>query len=184
MKKIEYQSIKDEVMYNHGKQDKYTSIAYTATIAVWTIALAESNAWIALAPMLFLVPVSMRISDCRYSISFLASYLAIYFEGKEHPGWESRREKYYSKNPRSMLDRCIYHFSKWDLSFLSFISALLFWLLHGFDFKSIWISIIIILVQGILVIFISFISLKYSNVSKLKKKMTPRWERLLKDEKK
>lgn len=186
MKSIEYQGIKTELIFNHQKQDTYVSIAYTATIAVWTIALTISNAWVAIAPMLFLIPISMRISHCRYSISFLGAYLAVFFEGKDNLGWEYRREKYYFDNPRSKFDGIIELFSKWDLSFLSFISAILFWGVHGFEnysLKTLYIPIIIIIFQLCFILITIIISWKYSNIAALKNNMMDKWSILLDEEK-
>lgn len=186
MKTIEYQGIKTELMHNHQKQDTYVSIAYTATIAVWTIALTASKAWALMAPMLFLIPIAMRISYCRYSISFLGAYLAIYFEGKDNLGWEYRREKYYSENPRSNYDKIIDRFSKWDLPFLSLISGILFWMLNGFcDYtrETFWIPLTIIICQAGLITVTIYVSRKYSNISIPKNDMMQKWSVLADEEK-
>ena len=90
-----YNDLRDEIMDLIKRQDTYLLAAITMTITVLSFSLQFGNEWVALLPLLILLPVSKRFTDFRYGIVFLASYMAIFLEEKSSTGWEYMREKYY-----------------------------------------------------------------------------------------
>lgn len=90
-------------MYNNSRQDTYTNYAYVLVAAVWALAFSVQNEWIALIPLFVLIPICLRISDCRYSIAFLASYIKVFLESEEDLGWQTMHVKYYKNNKRTIV---------------------------------------------------------------------------------
>lgn len=155
-KKITHQNLHDEIVYNIKKQDNYTATAYTITISIWTIALGMSNEWIALIPLVILLPITLLVCDCRYSIAFISSYMAVFLEEESTAGWEYMREVYYSENRRSSTDKMIYLYSKFGFWVLNAVSVVIFWAIRGLNFKifdNIWFGHALFAIQVLLIIF-------------------------------
>ncbi len=94
-KDMVYSNLRDEIMDLIKRQDTYLLAAITMTITVLSFSLQFGNEWVALLPLLILLPMSKRFSDFRYGIVFLASYMAVFLEEKSPTGWEYMREEYY-----------------------------------------------------------------------------------------
>ena len=73
-----YQNLREEIMYYTKKQDTCITTTFSLTVSIWTLALTLSKAWIALIPLAIIIPMSIVVCNCRYSIAFLASYMAIF----------------------------------------------------------------------------------------------------------
>lgn len=177
MDKDTYQQLSDEITYNHSKQDTYTNYAYVFSATVWTIAVSANIPWLVLIPMVILVPIGLRISDCRYSIAFLSSYLAVFIEPTTSTNWHMVREKYYKKHKRSLFDRFAYHGQKIDIPFLCSISMAIFWMLRGGKLViNEWITIAVVVFQVFIIVFNSIVCLRNSDMSKLKQPMINNWK--------
>ncbi len=166
MDKETYQLLSDEIMYNHSKQDTYTNYAYVFSAAVWTIAVSANISWVALIAMVIIIPIGLRIADCRYSIAFLSSYLATFADPSAN-NWHMMREKYYKKYKRSLFDRIAYHGQKNDILILSTVSIAIFWMIRGGQpVINEWITIAFIVFQTVTIIFISIICLRQHRTEK------------------
>lgn len=180
MKKDIYKQLTEEIMYNNSKQDTYTNYAYVIVAAVWSLAFSVQSEWIALIPLFVLIPICLRISDCRYSIAFLASYIKVFLEPELDAEWQTMHVKYYENNQRSPIQKILYHGSKLDIPFLSLISAVIFWLLRGSEaiFSTPYLSLSIIMIQLIIIIFDCLVCLKYSDISRVKEPLLQKWQEL------
>ena len=180
MKKELYKQLTDEIMYNNSKQDTYTNYAYVIVAAVWSIAFSVQIEWLALVPLLVLIPICLRISDCRYSIAFLASYIKIFLEPHLDAEWQTMHIKYYERHKRTLIQNILYHGSKLDIPFLSLISCVIFWLLRGKEviFSEFYLSLLILIVQFVIVVFDCLICFKYSDISRVKKPLLKNWREL------
>ena len=126
-----YSSVREEILFNHGKQDTYVESAYVVTTAVWAISFSVNNGWIMLTSLPVLFLVCLRIADCRRSIAFLTSYLSVLLEGNTPNEYEISVKKYYKSHKRSIWDQFTYHGSRLDIILLSALSILVFWYMCG-----------------------------------------------------
>jgi len=180
-KKIIYQNLREEIMFNIGKQDVYIVAACTAAIALWTIALNKPNSWIALIAMIVLFPISLRVCDCRYSTAFLSAYIAIFIEQKNTSGWEYAREVYYDNNKRIFSSNAIYLVSKYTFVLLSIVNTVMFWKIRNFNIivlGSAWWGWSILVCQLVVIVIQAILGYKYCNTSKLKQKFMINWEKI------
>lgn len=172
-------------MYNNSKQDTYTNYAYVIVAAVWSLAFSVKIEWLALIPLFVLIPICLRISDCRYSIAFLASYIKIFLEPQLDVEWQTMHVQFYERHKRTLIQKILYHGSKLDIPFLSLISSVIFWLLRGMEaiLSEPYLSLIILIVQFIIVVFDCLICLKYSDISRIKEPLLQKWQELYAEKK-
>lgn len=60
-KKTIYQNLRDEIMDLGKRQDNYLLASYTICITIWAFALETLNEWVAVLPMVILLPLFLRV---------------------------------------------------------------------------------------------------------------------------
>lgn len=183
MEKEIYKQLTDEIMYNNSKQDKYTNYAYIILAGIWTATFTTKIAWIVLIPLPILLPICLRIADCRYSIALISSYIKLYLDPIFSINWQTKRMSF---NEHFHNTRFIYHGSKFDIPVISSLCSLIFWLMRIIQNNSIssafvirgeiWTTAIVVLIQFSIIISEVVVCMKYSDVNKLKKQLFDDWE--------
>lgn len=171
-----YISVREEILYNQTKKDTYTNIAYVTTVAIWTISFSVNNKWITFLPLIILLPICLRIANCRRSIAFMSAYILICIQTPKHE-YEHMVNSYYQKYGRRN-----HIFSRADLLFLSTVSILLFWIMNGWrieiDNFGIGTSCLILVLQLFSFFFQLFVFILSNNIDKLKVIMKNNWEQV------
>lgn len=186
MRKDEYMMLREEMMFNQKRQDSITQFTYTTTVAIWAAALTVNNAWIVYSSLFITLLMSMRISDCRRSIAFLAGYMKVALEPDLDFQWETNSYEYYKKHDRTIMEWFLYVGSKLDFAILSIVSSVLFWGLRDWKFmiyNSVLLSHITLFIQIFIIVFEMLLYFKYSSVATIKKKLIKNWKVVLKNEK-
>lgn len=179
----EYMMLREEIMHEIKQRDNIAQFAYTITIAVFAAALSSNISCIVLCTLPFLLFTSLKVAECCYSISYIATYLSTHLEPQLDFEWENNHLNYYKVNKRKQTDRIIYMCSRLDFSFLTAISAFLFWHMRGYNFRiqnSLICGIILIILQIGLFYFELYIGIVYSNIFELKKNKLIKWEKVKK----
>ncbi|MBE6700394.1 MAG: hypothetical protein E7582_00685 [Ruminococcaceae bacterium] len=186
MRKDEYMMLREEMMFNQKRQDSITQFTYTTTVAIWAAALTVNNAWIVYSSLFMILLMTMRISNCRRCIAFLAGYMKVALEPDLDLQWETKSFDYYEINKRTTSEWLLYVGSKFDFPILSIISSLLFWGLRDWKFmiyNSVLLSHITLFIQIFIIVFEMLLYFKYSSVATIKKKLIKNWEIVQKNEK-
>ena len=176
-KQFTYSFLREEMMGLSTRQDTLLSIVYAATLGLWTIALTISNDWVAIIPIILLIPFSLKTYDLRYCGAFLAAYLKICLEEQSHDGWETIRDKYYEQGFAKVF-KSSNSLSKLSFLLLTLGSCAIFWILrigvlHNSFFT--FINGCIIVIQLIVVIFQIIMYYMLSSTNKLKKQLESNW---------
>ena len=177
--KTTYQNLREEIMYYTKKQDTCITTAFSLTVSIWSLALTVSKPWLALIPLAIVIPMSMIVCNCRHSIAFLASYMAIFLEKGIDNGWETLREKYYIKQPNKFSSSLLLFSSKFGFGILSFVSIIIFSFLC-IESETInccsWWFVMVLIAFTIIAIAQEIICIRFSDVSVMKNKMMQTWE--------
>ena len=92
-KEIVYNNLRTEMNDTFKRQDNYFLTAYTVTVAIWAFAVENKNEWLALLPMIILIPISLRVLNLRYNTCNIAAFISVYLEEDAEYDWENMREK-------------------------------------------------------------------------------------------
>ncbi len=135
-KNTTYQVLRDEMVFLMQRYDNYHIAAYTVCVALWSLAITEKSAWLTLIPLIIMLPISLRMCECRYVIEKLGTYLSVCVEDKRVYSWEYMKNKLETakkKNNSRFRSKhsFIYNISKFSLVFLCIISSGLFWCIEG-----------------------------------------------------
>lgn len=176
-KQFIYGFLREEMIGLTTRQDTLLSIAYTATVGLWTIAFASSIDWIAIIPIILLIPFALKTYDLRYGAAFLAAYIKICLEEQSYSGWETIRDKYYEfgfarafKSSNSL--------SKISFLILTVGSCIVFWILRIGVMNGEFLTFIngcLVVVQTIIVIFQIVMYYYFSSTNKMKKRLEANW---------
>lgn len=176
-KQFTYGFLREEMIGLTTRQDTLLSIAYATTIGLWTIALTISNDWVAIIPIILLIPFSLKTYDLRYGATFLAAYIKICLEEQSYSGWETVRDKYYEQGFVKAF-KSSNNISKLSFLLLTIGSCALFWILRILVLNGEFLTFIngcLAVVQLIIVIFQIIMYYYFSSTNKLKKQLENNW---------
>ncbi len=176
-KQFTYGFLREEMIGLTTRQDTLLSIAYAATIGLWTIALTISSAWVAIIPVILLIPFSLKTYDLRYGATFLAAYMKICLEEQSCDGWETIRDKYYEQGFGKAF-KSSNNISKLSFLLLTIGSCTLFWILRIWVLDGEFLTFInggLVIIQSIIVIFQIVMYYYFSSTNKLKKQLENNW---------
>lgn len=176
-KQFTYGFLREEMQSIVMRQDTLLSIAYVAAISLWTIALTINRDWVAIVPIVLLIPFSLKTYDLRYGAIFLAVYIKVCLEEKSYDGWETIRDTYYEQDFGRPL-KFANNLSKLSFSLLSIGSCIVFWFLRIGEVSKAFLNFqngLLIVVQLVVVIFQIIMYYKFSTMNNLKKSLEINW---------
>lgn len=176
-KQFTYGFLREEMIGLTTRQDTLLSISYAATVGLWTIAFASSNDWIAIIPIILLIPFSLKTYDLRYGATFLAAYMKICLEEQSYSGWETIRDKYYEQGFGKAF-KYSNNISKLSFLLLTIGSCAVFWILRIGVLKCEFLTFVngcLVVVQSIIVIFQIVMYYYFSSTNKMKKRLEANW---------
>ncbi len=181
-KKTTYQVLRDEIIFTMQRYDNYHIAAYTVCVALWSLAITVGKAWLTIIPLIIMLPISLRMCECRYVIEKLGTYLSVFLESNQLHDWEYMKntlEKEKKKNRTKFVNRhsSIYDASKFSVIFLCIISSGLFWCIPNgiFADNKICVGVIVIVFQLFATITQAVIWIKNMDTSKYREELKADW---------
>ena len=176
-----YWALRDEILYNYEQENNLIQFVYTAVIAALGLAITMQISWLAFVVSLAIVPMSLRIADIRYSTAYIAAYLKTYLEKPtDKYSWENMHYAFSEKHSGKSLKNFIYNACRMDFGILVGICSIIFWAIHGIELigESYAITILVVGLQVFIVLFESYIGVKFANLRILKKDLILKWGEL------
>lgn len=132
-----------------------------------------------LLPYIVIVPISLKVANHKYSVSYIAGYLNEFLEDLNNQDsfkWEKYHNKYYDINKRTFKEKLIYYGASAEYALMCILTTIMFWIKYysqskiefttfqKFGYVSIQ-FVVIILVIYITVNYVSFQKIKPSTIS-------------------
>ncbi|MBP3488845.1 MAG: hypothetical protein J6K53_10670 [Roseburia sp.] len=184
----EYLMLRDEITWRLKLVDSLATFAYTAVVTILGVALSMDVIELFLLPYVVIVPVALKVANHKYAVAYLAGYMNRVLENEKDVEcfkWERYHEKYYKLNSRNIREKIIYYGSSVEYIVMSLLSSILFW---GKYIKQEEIQFTVaqvygyIVLQIIVVMFVTYISISYMSFQKTKPRTFNNWERVLRAE--
>ena len=176
-KQFTYGFLREEMIGLTTRQDTLLSIAYAATLGLWTVALTISNDWVAIIPTILLIPFSLKTYDLRYGATFIAAYIKICLEEQSYSGWETIRDKYYEQGFGKAF-KSSNSLSKLSYLLLTLGSCIVFWVLRIVVLNVPFMTFTngcVFVVQLMILIFQIIMYYMFSSTNQLKKRLEANW---------
>lgn len=91
VKLAEYNTLRSEILQKIEQNNQLLAFTFTAIIAVLAFAVEAGNLFLYIAPMMIIIPLSIRIAYYKSAIVRLSAYIIVYLEGQINElAWESR----------------------------------------------------------------------------------------------
>ena len=102
----EYCFLKEEMNQKIQLHNTLLTFTITTSVAIITFALSENNPMLYLAPLLIIIPMSMRIAYYKLSIVKIAAYIIVFIEKRICDlKWETRNNILFSDKKTEIIDR-------------------------------------------------------------------------------
>lgn len=103
-KQVEYEALRNEIIYSMQIIKNYRSLLYTIVIAVLAIAFQSDHAVMFLVPFLVIIPIYLLEMHQVDSTARIGAYILVFIEPETECQWETRLLKYertYKKDNRN-----------------------------------------------------------------------------------
>lgn len=103
-KQVEYEALRNEIIYSMQIIKNYRSLLYTIVIAVLALAFQSDNVVMFLIPFLVIIPIYLLEMHQVDSTARIGAYISVFIEPETDCQWETRLLKYektYKNNNRN-----------------------------------------------------------------------------------
>ncbi len=184
-KQMTYKFLREEIIDKMKKQDTYINFIITFMVTVWTIAYEFKIELILFFYIFMLLPFSIRLYECRYSIALISSYMSIVLETGNKYSWETMYNKYQKEKKDTLLNKILLFFSRTFIPITCLVSSIMFWWIRDFQiriFNNMILGHILIIIQIIIILLHLIICAKYRNLNNMKDNCNNIWEKVLNNE--
>ena len=184
----EYLILRDEITWRLKAIDTLGTFTYTIFISILGVALSTNIIELFLLPFVVILPISLKVANHKYSVSFISAYLNQFledFNDEECFKWEKFHVKYYERNPRMLKEKIIYYGSYAEYVLMCILISIIFWIKY-FSQEEICFTVYqiygYILIQLTITFLVAFITISYIDCEKFKRPIIENWKKVKENE--